>query len=351
MKRILTGLLLCFLIGVLPATAQSVKQTDEQQRFKSAAEYSHRFRGLSVLIIKDGKTVFEEYQNGFAATDAQMLASGTKSFSGVMLAAAIDDKLIRGFDEKVSETITEWKSDKRKSNITLRQLLSLTGGIDTGENGRPPSYAAAIENDSKLEPGARFEYGPAPFQVFGEVMRRKLLPKKESVLDYLKRRILGPIGLNIASWTMQDGQPNLPSGAFLTAREWSKFGQLMLNGGKWNGKQIVAKKLLDELVVGSIANPNYGLTFWLNRSSEGKALLAEKPKSRLQELLDLMPETDEISQNGFGKELPRDLYAAAGAGKQRLYVIPSLKMVIVRQGRQARFKDGEFLKLLLFGKR
>ena len=61
-----------------------------------------------------------------------------------MLAAAIEDKLIKNFDEKVSDTITEWKNDKQKSNITLRQLLSLTSGIDAGTNRACSDYAEAI---------------------------------------------------------------------------------------------------------------------------------------------------------------------------------------------------------------
>lgn len=336
---VLAGLAFCG-VSVAQDTAETV-------RFKAAADYSRSMRGLSVLVMKDGKIVFEEYQNGFRETDSQMLASGTKSFSGVLLAAAIEDRLISGFDEKVSATITEWKADKQRSKITMRQLLSLTSGIDSGSIGRPPTYSEATKSPVKYEAGTRFEYGPVPFQIFGEVLRRKLLPREETVLDYLKRRILDPIGLRYDSWTMQDGQPNLPSGAFITARDWAKFGKLLIDGGKWEGKQIVKKSLLEELVVGSSANPNYGLTFWLNRSSDDRATLAPKPKSRLQELLDILPETDEISQKGFGKDLPKDLFVAAGAGKQRLYVIPSLKLVVVRQGRQSRFDDNEFLTRLI----
>ena len=113
-----------------------------------------------------------------------MLASGTKSFAGVMLAAAIEDKLVSGFDEKVSDTITEWRSDPRKRRITVRQLLSLTGGVEVGPNGRPPAYSAAVGFPSRYEPGETFEYGPVPFQAFGELMRRKLAPRNESVAGY-----------------------------------------------------------------------------------------------------------------------------------------------------------------------
>ena len=169
-------------------------------------------------------------------------------------------------------------------------------------------------------------------------------------MDYLRRRILDPIGLKAASWTMQEGQANLPSGASLTAREWLKFGQLLKSGGKWNGKQLIGKNLLDELYVGSKANPNYGLTFWLNETDDRSAKVSEN-RGRLQALLgDRESETTDISLNGFGAGIPKDAFVAAGAGKQRLYVIPSLDLVVVRQGRQSRFDDEQFLNLLISGK-
>ncbi len=313
--------------------AQNSKALSEQERYKLAAAYSAENRGVSVLVMKGEKIVFEDYENGTTADQPHFLASGTKSFSGVMLAAAIEDKLVKNFDEKVSETITEWKNDKQKANITLRQLLSLTSGIDAGQIGRVPEYADAINSPVSDEAGTRFEYGPVPFQIFGEVMRRKLAPQKETVMNYLKRRILTPIGLNIAFWRMSDGNPLLPQGASLTAREWVKFGLLLKNGGKYGGKQIVAKKLLGELVIGSKANPAYGMTFWLNH--EGKSPTGMPTAMRVE------------TNNG---DAVKDLYMAAGAGNQRLYIIPSKDLVIVRYGNFGKFDDKDFLGRLIFGK-
>ena len=313
--------------------AQNSKPLSEQERYKLAAEYSAENRGRAVLVMKGDKVVFEDYENGHTAEMPWFLASGTKSFSGVMLAAAIEDKLIKSYDEKVSETITEWKNDKRKADITLRQLLSLTSGIDAGQIGRVPDYAEAIDFPVETAAGTRFEYGPAPFQIFGEVMRRKLAPRKESVMDYLKKRILEPIGLKVFFWRMSFGNPLLPQGANLTAREWAKFGLLLKNGGKWNGKQIIAKKLLDELVVGTKANPAYGITFWLNH--EGTSPIGMPTAMRVE------------TNNG---EAVKDLYMAAGAGNQRLYIIPSKDLVIVRFGNFGKYDDREFLGRLIFGK-
>jgi CubicO group peptidase (beta-lactamase class C family) len=328
----IVSLFLLFSIGC-QVKAQNAKPLTEVERFKLAAEYSVENRGRAVLVMKGEKVVFEDYENGQTAETPWFLASGTKSFSGVMLAAAIEDKLIKNYDEKVSDTITEWKNDKQKSQITLRQLLSLTSGISAGQIGLVPDYVEAIDFPVKFDAGTHFEYGPVPFQIFGEVMRRKLAPRKETVMEYLKRRILDSIGLKVFFWRMSFGNPLLPQGANLTAREWVKFGLLLKNGGKWNGKQIIAKKLLDELVIGSKANPAYGITFWLNH--EGTSPTG-------------MPTAMRVETNN-GAEV-KDLYMAAGAGNQRLYIIPSKDLVIVRFGNFGKFDDREFLGRLIFGK-
>jgi len=325
-------------------SSETAKVTDAN--FKLATDYSKQMRGLSVLVMKGDKIIFEEYQNGHTAETAHMLASGTKSFSGVMAVAAQQDGLLK-LDEKVCDTITEWKSDPLKSKITIRQLLSLTSGLDAGAIGLPPNNSEAINFRAKHEPATKFEYGPVPFQVFGELMRRKLQPQKENVMDYLKRRILNPIGLNVKFWrTDSNGNPLLPQGAVLTAREWAKFGLFLKNGGKWDGKQIIPEKLLKECFVGTKANPSYGLTFWLNANG------ARNGRRQQQGSIfgNRQGDVTEISENGIQPEGPKDLFMAAGAGKQRLYVIPSLDLVIVRQGQQSRFDDKEFLARLLFGK-
>jgi CubicO group peptidase (beta-lactamase class C family) len=342
-KKAMKKQLTLILILVLTATtaclthAQTPSGLTEQQRYRLAADYSKEHLGLSVLVMKGDKIVFEDYQNGHKANLPWMLASGTKSFTGVMLAAAIEDKLVSGFDEKVADTITEWKTDKRKSLITLRQLLSLTSGIDAGQIGRVPAYSEAIRSAASYDPGTRFEYGPVPFQIFGEVMTRKLKAEGETLKQYLHRRIIDPIGLNVALWREENGQPLLPQGAFLTAREWAKFGLFLKNGGKWNGKQLIAKKLLDELTTGSKANPAYGISFWLNH--EGKTATGISTRRAVM---------DEISANGIADGV-KDLYMAAGAGNQRLYIIPSLDLVVVRQAAFGSWDDREFLSKLILG--
>jgi CubicO group peptidase (beta-lactamase class C family) len=324
-----------FVMAVLSLTGLAQSSTlSESERFGRAAEYSRENRGVVTLVMKGDKIVYKDNALGFIKDVPWIIASGTKSFSGVMCAAAIDDGLISSFDEKVA--ITEWKTDPRKSKITVRQLLSLTSGIDAGEIAAVPTYADAINAGSLYEPGTHFQYGPVPFQIFGELMTRKLENRNDTVRSYFKRRILDPIGMDISYWRSFDDQPLLPQGATLRASEWAKFGLLLKNRGKWNGKQIIKADLLGELLKGSKVNPAYGLTFWLNAEGTGPSR-GERPN---------------ISGDIGRKKIPglSDIYMAAGAGHQRLYIIPSQDLVVVRFGIFGKFEDREFISLLLTGK-
>jgi CubicO group peptidase (beta-lactamase class C family) len=234
-----------------------------------------------------------------------------------MLAAAVEDGLLT-LDEKVVDTITEWKDDPRKSQVTIRHLLSLTSGIVPGSTREAsPSYARSVAiAGAKFWPGQRFQYGPIPYQIFGELMRRKLTLKSDSVEAYMKRRILDPIGLKVSRWVKdEDGNVHLPNGMFMTAREWAKFGKLILHQGKGDGRQVVPWGVLKECFVGTGANPYYGITFWLKG----------------------------------GGPAPDDMVAAHGLGSQILYIIPSLELVVVQFAESEKFDQATFLRRLLVG--
>src|SRR6059036_2507372 len=94
-----------------------------------AAKYSEGKRGFSMLVMQNGHTIFEHYANGGSARGRWPIFSGTKNFWGIAALAAVRDGLFK-LDDPVSDTITEWKSDSRKSQITIRQLLNQTDGIE-----------------------------------------------------------------------------------------------------------------------------------------------------------------------------------------------------------------------------
>lgn len=299
--------------------------------FTRAAAYSGARNEHGLLIMRGGQTLYERYNGGFDEKTPHRLASGTKSFSCVMAIAAVEDGLLQ-LDEPVAGTIIEWQGRPLKAQITVRQLLTLTSGIEPGRRGFGPTYAGAIKAEALRQPGTTFAYGPTPFQVFGEVMRRKLASWGESPLDYLKRRILSPVGLEVGNWKFKDGNPNMPAGAFLTAREWAKFGLLINNGGRWNGKQVVDEGMLSQCFQGSTANPYYGTTFWLNAVAK---FPEDAGKIKAGETI------HPVAQH-------RLIYAA-GHGKQRLYMLPDPGLVIVRFGESEFYvwNDAEFLDALL----
>lgn len=300
-------------------------------RYRLAAKYSESMNGMAFLVMVDGKIVYEEYTNGGAKDSAHRIASGTKAFCGVMAAAAEQDGLLK-LDEKACKTIKEWRDDPLKSKITIRQLLNITSGLDPGETPETPWFAVALARVAVHEPGTTFEYGPTGFQVFGEIMRRKL--KGESAQEYVTRRVFNPIGMRVTSWPDGgDGNPKLAAGTFLTAREWSKFGEFLRLRGNWKGKQLVSKEALLQCFKGSRANPVYGLGIWLSSDSYS-AIARFHPGER-----------DPDRPVG-----PPDLVMSAGSGSQRLYIIPSMKMVCVRLGESDYYKDSALLLRLLYGR-
>src|SRR5262245_15899309 len=167
--------------------ALSARAQTEQQ-FRAAADYSARHNGHAVIVMIDGKIVFEQYQNGHTAEQPHNLYSGTKTFWGPVLAALIEDGLVSSLDEPVSNTITEWKSDARKRRITIRNLTELNAGLIQdvrnlqGED-RPTLagdlYKHAITLPTVFEPGARFVYGPSCYYALGELIKRKLAARKQ----------------------------------------------------------------------------------------------------------------------------------------------------------------------------
>jgi CubicO group peptidase (beta-lactamase class C family) len=303
----------------------------------AALAYSDVHAGVAVLVLEDGKIRCSSADT----SKPQELWSGTKSLVGLMAAAAVQDGLLT-LDEPAADTLAEWKSDPAKAKITLRQLLSMTSG-QASAVGRPQSYLDSVRQPLAAPPGSKFQYGPAPMQIFGEIMRRKLVAKGEDgdPRRYIERRILAPIGVTVGDWRRgPDGAPLMPQGVVLAATEWAKIGEFVRRGGTQDGKALVDATALAELFKGSEANPAYGLTWWLPRASP-----ASDPVTRSTDITE------------HADRLPADMVVAAGAGDQRLYVIPSRHLTIIRQakldimalaaGRKSGWSDAHFVGLLL----
>ena len=308
-----------------------------------AAKYSESKRGVSMLVMQNGRTIFEHYANGGSASGRWPIFSGTKSFWGVAALAAVRDGLFK-VDDLVSDTITEWKGDPRKSRITIRELLSQTDGIEGASRLQRASIrdrnTMAIRLPAVAEPGSAFIYGPSHLQIFSELLRRKL--QDRAITAYVESRVLNRLGLRHLNYKKDArGNPLLATGFELTAREWARLGELVLSHGNYRGRQIVPADLLRQAFSGSEANPSYGLTLWLNRQA------LDSREADMERMLDLQWQSAQWTDVCICKEAPPDMVLALGSGYQRLFIIPSLHALIVRQGSNAKFSDAYFLRLVL----
>ncbi len=331
-------------MALLAVAVPTAAAADRSPACAAAATYSEARDGLAVLILKDGRPVCAAYADGTAAADAQPLYSGTKSFAAAMAVLAAEDGLL-DLDEPVSKTIEEWRDGTARQSITIHQLLTLVSGI-VGAVGRPPSYAEAILLQPEAAPGTHFAYGPAPFQIFGELLRRKLSARQpgDDPANWLTRRLLDPIGLEVGQWRRTpDGNPLMPQGLSLTAPDWARFGEWVRLDGAAGGKQLIAPERLMAFHQSSAVFPGYGLGWWLPTGLRGQTALP-----RAAGRLDFADVPD----------LPADLLMAAGAGNQRLYVSKRMGLTVVRFARlslgglRARqgddgWSDATFLQLAL----
>ncbi len=317
-----------------------------QTAVREAAAYNAAHQGVSFYASIGGELILEAYPKGASPDQPHEIASGTKSFAGIAAVAGVADGLFT-FDEVLAQTLYEWQEDPRKTGITLRQLLQLVSGLEAGgKPGSIPDYGVALRTAAVAKPGEKFFYGSAPFQVFGEFLRRKLIGRAPDALAYLRARVFEPIGLHVGRWRHgRDGNPSFASGAALSAREWAKLGELICRRGQHLAKTVLPADLLAQCFRGSKDNPAYGLSWWLN---------APLPDSERMRLRQVSMGLEDLTAEPL---IPPDLVYAAGAGKQRLYVSPSLGLVVVRQasgmlqalaeGEQGGFSDLEFLRLLL----
>jgi CubicO group peptidase (beta-lactamase class C family) len=184
-------------------------------------------------------------------------------------------------------------------------LLNLTSGIGFGGLGNAvPTYEQSLATELKTEPGTRFTYSGIPLQVFGALFARKLAARKQTPHAFLAERVLDPLGIRVGKWrTLKDGTQPLPTGAFLSAREWAKYGEFL---------RTAARAAYPDCFAGSAANPHYGLGLWLDP---------------------------------LGDALP--IAHASGSGGQALYTIPSEGLTIVHFGQSASYRHDAFLRRLL----
>ena len=253
-------------------------------------------------------------------------------FTPLLAASLIADDLMT-LDEPVALTIGDWGAHPVKSTISIRSLLSGASGIAFGRGQR--DLAAAIAAEPSDPPGVRFHDDEAPYLIFVEIARRKLMNRgrEPDPARYLTTRTLLPIGCVPIGWSRgQDGAPRFDTGAAVSARGWAQVGELIRREGVWRAQQLVSANTLREAMRGSFAESRAGFGLWLAASG--------RSENRLGVDTDLWRTSSPA---------PIDLAMAAGAGGQRLYMSSSEGLVIARLARSdddQPWSDAQFLSLI-----
>jgi CubicO group peptidase (beta-lactamase class C family) len=320
------------LVPILCATALAAPVNPNALR--AAANYSAKTGGTSFLALENGQTLLE--QN---AHEAHKIYSGTKAFWGLAALAAAEDGLL-SLDENVANTIAAWRGDPRKARVTIRQLLDFSAGLDPVpylHNNNPGNRdSIAIRAPLVASPGSTFIYGPAALQVFHAVLKEKL--RGESPTRYLERRVLRRLGLGSQRYlTDSAGNPLLAAGWVMSARQWARIGEVAMHGGA----PIVSAGSMAQSWRGSGANRAFSLGWWNNRNAPGGR------EFDIESMLVGKWQRQSWGGTVLCRNAPSDLVACIGSGYQRLYVIPSMNLVVVRNGSGRRFSDAQFLRLLV----
>jgi CubicO group peptidase (beta-lactamase class C family) len=308
-----------------------------------------------VVVIKENKLVFEEYFQGrdldlsdlegkldfrtkdFDRETLHSAASVSKSVTAVLFGIAIDQGLVAGTDETLFTFFPDYEhlNDPIKSEITLAHMLSMGSGLpwteaysyDDSRNdliamiGSDDPVAYILSKDLVEEPGTKFIYNSGTTNLLGEIIRRK---SGMTLATYAEQYLFAPLNIDTYEWYPFPSQPEMmvaSSTLYLRPRDMAKIGQLYLDGGIWQGTQVVSEDWVSQStrnVIDVVAsesaipnlNPAYGYQWWLGTFPTGEA----------------------------------ETYFAAGYGGQFIFVLPEHKMVVVFTA--GGFEDGKYDALL-----
>ena len=282
-----------------------------------AQAYSDSLGGHALLVWQGGKLRYERYGPGVGEDTRFETFSMHKSVLGLVYGAALRDGIIHSLDDRVGDYIEEWANDPRGA-ITLRQLLTMESGLAQG--GIDAKASVALSRTQDVPPGSRFEYSNVNAELAGLALSRAL--KKAGRGDYaayLSTVLLKPLGAGDAHiWLDQEGgEPRFFAFLEMRARDWLRVGILIDRKGRFDGRQILPAAWIKTVTTPSALNPNYGILTWIG-----------SPWSRYRAYGPRSP----VKMSHLEPYLAPDLVYFDGFGGERVYIVPSLDLVIVRIG-------------------
>ena len=292
-----------------------------------AAEFAEKSQSTSLIVYLNGEIEFEQYWLGAGPERPIYSFSMHKSVVALLIGIAIREGHIESVDEPLSRYLPEWADDERAA-ITIRHALHMNSGLEPMSFPTNPFSKhvqrqigtslgdTALSFSLRNPPGTVFDYNGVNPTLLVMVIERAT---GRRYADYLSENIWEPLGNREAAvWLDQEG--GLARGAtslYAVPMDWLRIGELVLNQGVLNGEQIVTSDWIQQMTSPSPTNPLYGFLIWVGseyvetrelESFEGFAATADDPF------------------------VAGDVVYFDGLGGQRVYVIPSRDMVIVRTG-------------------
>lgn len=330
-------------LGAAPAAYTPGKEWDSTEparagcdpaALEDAAAFASANNSTALLLVRGGRLVMERYWSGWVRMSAQPIFSAGKSVCATLIGAAIEDGKLKGLDQPAADFVPEWKGTPKQA-ITLRHMLAMTSGVKVARDAPGPGedqFATTAAQPLEHQPGQHWAYNTPVYRMLLRILE---IATGEELNAYSRRRLTDRIGMENCSW---DKQEKNWLWFRCTPRDMCRFGLLSQREGKWNGKQIVKAGWFREMMKPSqTLNPAYGLLWWLNGSAT------------------MIRANGKPASGPMFPAAPADTRAALGAMDKKIYVIPSLDLVVARHGPAAAAGpasfDNELLKRILKGVR
>ncbi len=284
--------------------------------------YARAQNSCALLVVRRGRILLERYWCGMDHRSKVNAWSMAKTVTALAVGAAEARGFIRSVDQPVETWLTEWAGDPR-GKITLRQLLQMTSGLRMGNMIRihlgEDAAGAALDTPLVIEPGSEFRYNNVNTLLLSLIVQRA---SGMRYADFLSRAIWKPLGAaDAAVWLdRQGGTPKTYCCLLTTARDWARVGLLLLHRGRAGDVQVVPATWVDQMLTPSALEENYGFQIWLGYS---------RPPCRFGDWSEPFATTD--------------TFMLVGRDEQRVYVVPSHELVVVRIGHRAERWDDPVL--------
>jgi CubicO group peptidase (beta-lactamase class C family) len=286
-------------------------------------------RGLaidSVLVLRHGTIVLEQYYRGSTVSSTHDLYSVTKSFVSALVGMAIDQGVVQGVEQKALDFFpgrTFANPDPRKAAMTVENILTMSTGLQWNE-GDPEYQALYVSGDwvanmfnrpIVVDPGSRFNYCSGCTHLLASIVQQAT---KTNVKDFAKKYLFQPLGIDNFIWdTNPQGEAIGGWGLKLAPRDMARLGYLYLHQGSWNGQQILSPSWIETSTRSHIStgDGSYGYQWWIYPD-----LNAYAAQGRYGQMIFVQPKSDLVvvftaTIDGLNPEL--DLIKS--------YIIPAIK--------------------------